>query len=816
VPDIPTRTRLALLSPGKRLGHFEIRRVLGVGGMGIVYEAQDVRLQRRVALKVLSPELFRDRVARERFMREAQLAASITHPNVAIVHEVDEEAGTPFIAMEFVPGRTIKAQVRSGPLPFQKVLSVGQQVCSALEAAHDVGIVHRDIKSSNIIVTPSSQVKVLDFGLAKALSTTWLKASSARERAPMVASSPSQEETGVTLQGAILGTPSYVSPEQASGGVMDARSDLFSLGVVLYEAASGRLPFQGSTNEEILESIRSQDPTPLRLDPQVPGGFSRVIARCLTKNPEDRHGSAAQLREELDRLEEESKQRPRRIGSVRRRAFLVAGAMVVVLALIGALEFGALRDFVRTGISPTPIRALAVLPFENLSGDPNQEYFADGMTDELISSLATIEQLRVISRTSVMQYKSVNKPLPEIARELDVGGVVAGSVTRAGNRVRIRAQLIQAVTDRHLWSGSYERELDDILALQNGVARAIAREVQATLTEQEDRRLKGSARVNPEAYEAYLKGRYYWNTRTSAGLRKGVGYFERAIEKDPDYAPAYAGLADSYLMMGRYHVLAKEDAYRRARTAATNALRIDSSLAEAQTSIAAIREDLDWDWVGAEKAYRRALELNRSYAIAHHWYAVLLAGQGRHGEAIAEIERARALDPLSLNVNTEVCGVYFFARQYDRAIRECEKAIQIDEDYALAHYYLGLAYAFMERFDEAIAELQKARSLSKGEAYTIAGLGHAYARAGDKVKAQTMLSELELMAKTVYVEPTDLAAVHVGLGANDRAIEYLQKGYVQRGEDMAYLKVEPMWDPLRADPRFIDLLGKMGLDGRTN
>jgi len=806
------------LAPGSRLSHFEIRRVLGVGGMGVVYEARDLRLERTVALKVLAPKLFRDAVAKERFLREAQLAAAITHPNVATIHEVDEEEGTPFIAMELVPGGNIKTHIQSGPLPFRQVLSIGRQVCSALEAAHQLGILHRDIKSSNIIVTPSGQAKVLDFGLAKALLPTSGQGSSSsddstRERTSPIPSSLDPRAQGVTSRGAIVGTLSYVSPEQASAGLLDARSDLFSLGVVLYEALSGELPFRGRTAQDIVHAIRSEDPRPLQLGRQVPDELSRILIKCLAKNREDRYRSAAQLRKELERLEDESDRSPRRVG---RRAFWVAGALAMVFALIAGLEFSGLRSAIFGGASSSPIRSLAVLPFENLSGDPNQEYFADGMTDELISSLAKIEALSIISRTSVMQYKGVKRSLPAIARELDVGGVVAGSVTRAGDRVRITAQLIEAATDRHLWAESYERNLENILALQSSVARAIARQVQATLSEQEDRRLNMVSRVNPAAYDAYLQGRYYWNTRTSPGLTRGARYFEQAIQIDPQYAAAHAGLADSYLMMGHYNVLPRVEAYSKARAAATRALELDDSLAEAHTSLAAIKGDLDWDWEEADRRYQRALELNPSNANAHHWYAMFLSGQARHTEAMAEIERARALDPVSLNISSNACWVYIVARQYDRAIEECEKVTQIDEDYAGAHYYLGVAYDSVERFDEALAALQKARALSPGEAYTIAGLGRAYARSGDKVAAEEMLAELELLAKTGYVEPTYLAGIHVGLGENDRAMEYLERGYAERAAEMPYLNVEPTWYPLRSDPRFVDLLRKMNLDKRTN
>ena len=487
----------------------------------------------------------------------------------------------------------------------------------------------------------------------------------------------------------------------------------------------------------------------------------------------------------------------------------VSGAMIVVLAL---MNWKMLRERMRGSGPTTSIESLAVLPFDNLMDDREQDYFVDGMTDLLIAKLAQLSSLRVTSRTSVMHYKDTRMSMPDIARELNVDAVVEGTVLRSGDRVRITARLVEATIDRHLWVETYERDLRDVMTLQSELAQAISREVQVVLTQQERERLAEARPINPRAHEAYLKGRHFWNQRSPEGLKQGLQHFEQATQIDPDYAAAYAGVADSYLMMGHYQALEKEDAYPKARAAATKALEMDDTLAEAHTSLAAIREDLDWDWAEAEKEYERAIELNPSYATAHHWYAMFLSSQNRHREAIGEIERAQELNPFSININTNVCWVYLVARQLDRAMEECKLAIEMDENYALAHYHLGTAYGLVQRFDEAITEFQKASSRSGDEPYAIAGLGYAYALGGYRVEAEKILAELELEARREHVEPIYLALVHVGLRDNDQAIQYLEEAYAEHGEEMSFLNVTPAWDPLRSDPRFTALLKQMGLE----
>ena len=650
-----------------------------------------------------------------------------------------------------------------------------------------------------------------------------------------------------TATGTVAGTVEYMSPEQALGQPVDARADLFSFGSVLYEMATGRNAFSGSNvSETIAHILHSQPEAIARFNYDVPQELERTIRKCLEKDLHLRYQSAADLRADLLRLKRDTEpprvasRAPTAVAAVsdrrdvdrrstlqtamgtsplqRRRARIFGIATLalagVVAALVGVNVAG-LRDRLLTTVGarhgvPVPkIESLAVLPLENLSHDPEQEYFADGMTDELIAELGQIEALRVISRTSVMQYKGVKKPLPQIARELNVDAVIEGSVLRAGNRVRITAQLIQAATDKHLWARSYDRDLNDVLALQSEVAGAIANEIQIKLTPQEQARLASARPVNPDAHEAYLKGRYYWNLRTTVGMKKGMEYFQQAIDKDPTYALAYTGLADSYVQLGGWAVMVPKEAYPRAKEAALKALELDEALGEAHASLGEIRTDYDWDWAGAEKEFKRAIELNPGYATAHQWYAYYLTVVGRFNEAFAEAKRAHELDPLS-PVIYETWGLALLdARRYDEAIAKFRGALELNAGFSQAHQSIGGAYEQEKLYEQAISEYQTMLALRHADPKLSAYLARVYAAEGKRTEALNIMSRLEELQKGKVLPCRGAPATYIALGDADKAFAQLEKFYEDRCEILVWIKVARPYDPVRSDPRFQDLLRRM-------
>ncbi|MGH9779106.1 MAG: protein kinase domain-containing protein, partial [Candidatus Acidiferrales bacterium] len=603
---------------GQRLAQYLIVERIGAGGMGEVYRARDERLERDVAIKVLPAGTLADEAARRRFRQEALALARLNHPHIATVHDFNSQDGVDFLVMEHVPGSSLAEKLAAGPLSEKETLRLGAQVAAALEEAHGQRIVHRDLKPGNIVLTSRGDVKVLDFGLAKLLQPTGGEAVTA-------------ESFAETRAGA--GTLPYMAPEQLRGEPVDARTDIHALGAVLYEMSTGRRPFPETQGPRLIDSILNSVPAlPSRHQPRLSAELERIILKCLEKDPERRYQSPRELRVDLERLAAPSAVAAPLVqpSGPRRWAIPTAAMIALLLAVLLGFNLGGLRDRLLGRVGSPQIQSLAVLPLDNLSGNPEQEYFVDGMHEELITRLAKISALKVISRTSVMRYRGERRPpLPEIGRELGVDAVIEGSVRRSGDQVRITVQLVEAATDKHLWAESYQRDLRDVLALQSDVAQAIADEIRITLTAQERASLSGATRVNPQAYEAYLKGRFYWNKRSPAGLLKGMEYFNQAIEHDPQDALAYSGLADSYTQLAYRGQLSSDDAYPRAKAAATKALEINSTLAEAHASLGFIYFNYEWDWPGAEKEFLLAIKLNPNYAESHHWYSHFLMDTGR-------------------------------------------------------------------------------------------------------------------------------------------------------------------------------------------
>jgi eukaryotic-like serine/threonine-protein kinase len=823
---------------GKRVSHYRVLEMLGGGGMGIVYKGEDIKLGRRVALKFLPEELANDSAALERFEREARAASALNHPNICTIYEVEEHDGRPFLVMELLEGQNLREHIKAcggAPLPADEVLDLAAEIASGLDAAHQKGINHRDIKPANIFITTRGEAKILDFGLAK-LMELGEYAEGTAALGPPDGASP-ETVTAPCLQGSrtgpAFGTAGYMSPEQVRGEKLDARTDLFSFGLVLYEMVTGRQAFDFDTTTEVHEAILHRAPAPARqFNPELWPKLEEIIHKALEKDREVRYQAASEMHADFERLKEtgnrfqatkESAIDVRRLASlggvtvafpaskIRLQAIAIAGiALLCVLALLSALNVGNLRTRLLGRSAPLRIQSVAVLPLENLSHEAEQDYFADGMTEELIMSLGKIGALRVTSRTSVMQYKGVRRPLPQIGRELNVDAIVEGTVLRSGGHVRITAQLILASTDHHLWAESYDRELKDVLALQNDVARAIANEIRIALTPQEETRLLATRPVNPEAFEAYLKGRYYWNKRTGQGIRKASDYFQQAIEKDAGYGLAYSGLADCNSGLAWHGFISPAEALPRAKAAALKAIDIDPQSGEAHASLALVLHH-QGDWAGAETEFKRALELSPRYANAHHWYGDYLSVMGRHEEALVEARRAFELDPLSPIINTWLGLRYYLARRYDEAIAQSRKTLEFDPSFAPAHLLLGQAYLLKGMHEQAISELQTAASLSGASPLYMAQVGVAYAAAARNADALSVVDRLQKEARQSYVSPYGLAQIYAALGDKPHALKWLQIAYDEPAVWISYVNVDPILDPIRSDPRFQQLVHRVGL-----
>lgn len=830
------------ISPGTKLGRYEIRSQLGAGGMGEVYLVQDTQLERTIALKVLRTDIASDRQRMRRFVQEAKAAAALNHPNIAHIYEIGEIDGISFIAMEYIDGKTLRQYLKQSETRLTEILDIAVQIASALAAAHEAGLVHRDIKPENTMRRSDGLVKVLDFGLVKLTDP------------PMTTDTEAPTKALVhTDAGIVMGTANYMSPEQARGQKVDARTDIWSLGVLIYEMTTGRLPFSGATATDIIASIVRTEPISLtRFSPELPSKLEEIVAKALAKDREDRYQTVKDLLVDLRRLKkrldfetELERSKPAnsaaaageltsgcstvrtspeptessgnvsgaRLSSAeyvateikRHKTAVVGGFLALLITVSGILYFSYFR-----GSDKAVIDSLAVLPFTNDSADPETEYIADGITESIIYSLSQLPNLKVTPRNSAFRYKGKDTEADVVGRDLGVQALLMGRIAQRADNLTISAELVDARNNRVLWGQQYNRKRPDLLAVQEEIAKEISEKLRLKLTGEDQKQLTRGNTANAEAYQLYLRGRYFWNKRTGEAINKSIEYFNQAIEKDSNYALAYAGLADSYVLLPSYATTPTKEAYPKARVAAMKALELNEKLAEAHTALAYVKESYEWDLAGAEREFKRSIELNPNYPTGHQWYGEYLSVVGRHGEAIAELKKGLELDPLSLVINRELGGALSFAGQYDQAIEQFRKTLDIDPSFPV-HRDLAWAYTQKGLYEKAIAEFQKGINLHGEASFKLSGLGYTYAVSGNRRDAQRVLERSKELSQKLYVPATHIAVIYAGLGEKEQAFQWLEKAYNERDEGLIYLNVAPVWGSLRSDPRFHDLVRRVGL-----
>jgi len=805
ISSSPTETLQTPLSGLSRWSTFanryEVIEELDRGGMGRIYKVFDRKIEQEVALKLLRPEISTDRETIARFKNELKLARNVSHRNICRMYDLGEEENAYYITMEYIAGENLKSTIRRvEKLTIGKAISIAKQVCEGLTEAHRLGVIHRDLKPGNIMIDSEGNACILDFGIARSLKTK-----------------------GMTDAGIMIGTPEYMSPEQAEGEEADQRSDIYSLGIILFEMITGSVPFKGETPLSVAMKHKSEEPPdPREINAQIPEDLSRVILRCMEKDKEKRYQSAEEVRSELVRIEKgipttdrvvpKRKLTPsKKITVTISLKKLLIPALLIVALLTAAVVLWQLLARKVTIPPPLDKSSIAVLPFEDLSPQKDQEYFCDGLAEDLINRLNKIENLRVPARTSSFSFKGKELSLQDIGKELNVEMLLEGSLQKAGNKLRITVRLVKATDGYPLWSERYERDMKDIFALQDEISLEILDNLKIKLLGGERARLVKRHTKESEAYNLYLQGRYFWNKRIQDGFEKAIQYFEQAIRLDPNYALAYVGLADSYNILCWYGAFPPNEAYPKAKEEALKALAIDETLAEAHASQGFSKMIYDWDWQGAERKFKQALELNPNYATAHHWYGMCLTRMGRFDEAMEKLKRALELDPLSLIINADLGWSLYYARNYDQSIKQILKTLEMDKSFMTAYLYLGQSYLQKGMHEQAITEYRKGLELSYSPSM-LAYLGYTYGVLGRKDESLKILKEWQEQAKGRYFSAYLTALIYMGLGEKSEALRWLQKAYEERDNWLSYLKVDPALDSLRSDQSFRLLLKKIGLD----
>ena len=824
------------LAAGTKLGRYEIRSKIGEGGMGEVYLALDTDLNRTVAIKILPAELASNEQRLRRFIQEAKAASALNHPHIITIHEIGNTADTRFIATEFIDGDTLRHRIQSGSQKLNEVLEIAIQGTSALAAAHSAGIIHRDIKPENIMVRRDGYVKVLDFGLAKLT-----------EPSPLTSDSDALTKAFAnTREGVVMGTASYMSPEQAKGLDLDARTDLWSLGVVLYEMITGRGPFVGDTAADSISLILQKDPVPLtRYAPDVPSELERIVNKALTKDREDRYQTAKDLLIDLRSLKrklevdaELNRTLPPELrgplstapetvapstsgatepvtssaeyifSSIKRHKLAaIVAALAVLVAAVG------IGLYVQARNSEAAIDSVAVLPFQNRSAEPDTEYLSDGLTESLIYRLSQLPNLKVSPTSSVFSYKNKEIDPVTIGNQLGVSAVLSGRIVQRGDSLTISAELVDVRQNKLLWGEQYERKMSEVLQIQREIARQIVDKLKVKVSSEEQGLTKHYTESN-EAYQLYLRGRYYWNKRSPDSLHKAVGYFQQAIERDPNFALAHAGMADTYALLGGPEAggdMYPNEALPKAKAAALKALEIDEALSEGHVSLGHVLCFYDRNFAGAEREYKRAIELNPNYSVAHHWYAIYLSVLARYDEALTEIKRAHELDPLSLSINAWYGRILILTGQVDQAIELLKKTVELDPNFILGHVRLGQAYGEKRMYDEAMAEFNEVLRLPGGKPLALLGIAQTHALSGKRAEAERNLNEAIQLSNQQHVSGASIAAVFTTLGENDKAFEWLELANRAHDLNTVRLKHDPRYAKLRSDPRFADLVRRIGI-----